>query len=425
VVDAVLVLLLVLAAGAALLLGLRALRYWYGERAGRAYELPVDRRGTVWRAGASGAAALAAAGLAVPLLAGPGTAAPGRPAAAPPHQAPPAPPPALTPTAAPPPEIRTLGHPDGGTLQLLRDGTRVWLPPRYSTPSATGIAYPVVVVHASAADDLALYSAFAEQADRGRADAFLLVTPPYCGTAPDAVLAEVGVHYRVLAARTARGLVGVGPQAACAVREALADRTRYGAAAGVSGTYPQQAAPADSHPVLLLAADDQPGRRASAARLRAALHPKGDQVRLLDGVTSRSALLGDVAAYFTEKLDGPARATTAPEPAPAKRARTTPDASSPTHKGAPTATGPHPARRPGAARTASPRAASPRTATHRTNRAPSATATAHHTPAGSRPHTPAGSRTHTPAHDHTSAATSRSLIRSHSTLHPAVPKDHP
>ena len=80
---------MVLAGATAVLLGHRALRHWYGERAGRAYELPVNRVGTAVRAGAAGAAALLAAALALPLLAGGGVRAAARTGTAVPAPGPP------------------------------------------------------------------------------------------------------------------------------------------------------------------------------------------------------------------------------------------------------------------------------------------------------------------------------------------------
>jgi hypothetical protein len=341
--DAVLVLLLLLAVGATATLALRAARHWHREQAGLAYELPVDRRGTLLRAGASAAAALLATGLAVPLL-HTSAAPPARSVAA---QVPrPAPsPPARTPEPAPPPaEVRTLGHPAGGILQVLGDGTRVWLPPRYDSPRAARVAYPVVLAH-TAVNDPDLYAAFARQAARGRADYFLLVTPPSCGPDPSAVLAEVSRRYRTLAVRSARAVIGIGPQAPCAVRDALAHPTRYRAGVGISGTYPPLAPPAGPYPALLLAVDrGQAGARASALRLRAALHPAGDQVRLLDGVARRRDLLALVATYLTEKLDGPTshKGALAGEGSPGGASVHSP---APVHKAAP-AHKPAPVRRP-------------------------------------------------------------------------------
>jgi hypothetical protein len=333
VVDAVLTVLLLLAVGATVALALRAVRHWYGERAGQPYELPVDRRGTVQRAAASGVAAVLAATLAVPLIAGHGSAdgpaagtrvvaaatgTRGVDAEAP---EPPAPsPPARTPEPAPPaPEVRTVGHPAGGTLQALRDGTRVWLPPKYDSANAARIAYPVVLVHATGSGS-DLYAAFARQAHLGLADPFLLVTPPTCGPDPAAVLAEVSRRYRALTVRTARAVIGIGAQAPCAVREALAHPARYQAGAGISGTYPPLAPPAGPYPSLLLAADaGQTSARASAKRLRDALHPTGDEVRLVDGVAKRRDLLAVVDTYLTEKLDGPSRVAAPRRPVPSAR----------------------------------------------------------------------------------------------------------
>jgi hypothetical protein len=42
-------------------------------------------------------------------------------------------------------------------------------------------------------------------------------------------------------------------------------------------------------------------------RLREALHSRGDQVRIIDGVRARRELFALVAGYLTEKLDGPTR----------------------------------------------------------------------------------------------------------------------
>ncbi|WP_328914262.1 MULTISPECIES: hypothetical protein [unclassified Streptomyces] len=305
--DAVLTVLLLLAAGAAVLLTLRALRHWHLQRSGRPYELTEDRLGTILRFCGSGAAALVAVGLAVPLLhsaPAPRTVAAVRSA----EPAPPPPPPRTPEPAPPPPEMRTLGHPSGGTLEVLLDGTQVWLPPHYDSAHAAGVAYPVVVAHvAGGARDL--YSGFALQAQRGRADPFLVVMPPECGRDPSAVLAETARLFRALTARTARAVIGLGPQAPCAVREALANPSRFVAGAGISGTYPPFAATAGPRPSLLLAATaGESGPRASARRLREALHPHGDEVRIVDGVEGRRQLFALVAGYLTEKLDGPAGA---------------------------------------------------------------------------------------------------------------------
>lgn len=309
---------MVLAGAAAVLLGHRALRHWWSERAGRAYELPEDRTGTALRAGAAGAAAVLAAVLAAPLVGGSGSGSgtdPGAGAAAPALVVVP-PPPARTPEPAPPPPaVRTLGHPAGGTVDRLQDGTRVWLPPQYASPKAAGIGFPVVVAHVPDTADPDLYSGFVLAAKRGLADTFVLVLPTGC-TADSAAVAEVARRYRVLAAPTATGVIGVGAGAPCAVREALATTGRYGAAAGISGLYPPLSPSPLPHPSLLLAtASGETAARAAALRLRDALHPHRDQVRVIDGVAAHRELFALVAGYLTEKLDGPARAVTPPSPA--------------------------------------------------------------------------------------------------------------
>ncbi|MFG1811710.1 hypothetical protein [Streptomyces sp. NPDC049040] len=307
---------IVLAGAAALLLGHRALRHWWAERAGRAYELPVDRTGTALRAGAAGIAALLAAALAVPLIGTGGQAAVGTQAAAPvPAPVSPAvpPPPARTPEPAPPPpEVHTLGHPSGGTLDQLRDGTLVWLPPRYTTPKASGIGYPVVVAHLTAAANADLYAGFALALHRRHADPFVLVLPVGCDH-DSAAITEAARRYRVLVARKDTGVIGVGADAPCAVREALATKGRYAAAVGISGLYPPLAPSPLPHPSLLLATT--PGETATGAaalRLRRALHPHGDEVRVIDGVAAHRELFALVAGYLTEKLDGPAKTVTPP-----------------------------------------------------------------------------------------------------------------
>jgi hypothetical protein len=266
--EVVRVVLVALSGAAALTFGLRALRHWSAERAGRAYELAVDRAGTALRAGAAGLAAVVAGVLAFPLLGvdlSPDPAAPaGSRAAAPvpdgvPDGVPAPPPPPRTPAPAPPPpEVRTLDHPAGGTLDQLRDGTLVWLPPQYGSPHATHLAFPVVVVHlpgtaapssataptspsgpAATASPLApdLFRGFTLAVQRGRADNFVLVIPAGCGHDAGA-LTEAAARYRVLPTRTATGVLGIDADAPCAVREALAAPGSYGAAAGISGQYP-------------------------------------------------------------------------------------------------------------------------------------------------------------------------------------------
>lgn len=257
--DAVLALLLLLSATAAVRLTLRARRYWRAERAGQVYELSVDRRGTALRVGAAALATLVAATLAVPFLRtspfspySPSSVHAGAtitPTASAGHAGPPArtlppipatpyapPSPTRTPASTPP---RTIGHPSGGTLQLLGDGTRVWLPPFYDSPGVAGIAFPVVLAHVDGAQgDPALYAGFTAAVRSHLADPFVLVMPAGCARDPGAVLAEAARRYRLLTPVSAHGVLGVGGQAACAVREALAAPGRYGAGVGISGTYP-------------------------------------------------------------------------------------------------------------------------------------------------------------------------------------------
>lgn len=385
-----LVLLVLLGAGAAGL-GHWAVRHWWRERLGRAYELPVDRTGTVVRAGAAGVAAVMAGVLALIMAGGPHsgeqpTASDVTPAAvaagAPP---PPAAPPARTPEPAPPaPAARTIGHPAGGVLEQLPDGTRVWLPPRYTSPRAARIAFPVALVHLPAASEADLFAGFARAAQRGLADPFVLVLPTTCSfpstahtpvtpnpsaavspgapatpgpgaaaststpaspaptatAAPPAddltALAEAARRYRLLTARTATAVIGAGADAPCAVNGALATPGRFGAAAGISGLYPPPAPsslPGAAKPptpnssasspsarrtsaprpsLLLTTAPGETAAQTAARRLRDALHPGYDQVRLLTGPAAHRDLYAQVAAYFTEKLDGPATTTTTP-----------------------------------------------------------------------------------------------------------------
>ncbi|MET9218805.1 hypothetical protein ABZX65_08540 [Streptomyces sp. NPDC003300] len=310
--DVVLSVLLLAATAAAVLLAHRALRHWWSERAGRPYELPADRLGTALRAGAAGVAALTALSLAVPLLSdsrdtGRADRAPAGESAESTATVPPAP--SRTPAPAPPaPEMRTVGHPAGGTLMELRDGIRVWLPPRYESTGAASLAYPVVLAHLPATGAPDLFEGFAVQAKRGLANPFLLVMPRDCGQDPVAVLAEAARHFRALPASGAHAVIGLGAQAPCAVHEALTHPGRYRAAAGISGTYPPLAPAAGPHPALLLAATTgELAPRASALRLRAALRPRGDQVRIIDGVRVRREMYALVAGYLTEKLEGPSR----------------------------------------------------------------------------------------------------------------------
>ncbi|WP_052397359.1 hypothetical protein [Streptomyces sp. NRRL F-5123] len=327
--DVVWSVLVVLAGAAAVLLGHRAVRHWWAERAGRVYELPVDRNGTVLRAGAAGTAALLAGVLALPLLgggpngaSGSGTtrvSADGGKASGVP--APPAP--RRTPQPAPPPPaLHTLGYPAGGTLDQLADGTRVWLPPWYASPRGVRVAFPVAVAHLPAEREADLFDGFALALRRGLADPFVLVLPADCARG-GAALAAAGRHFRVLPARGGTGVIGVGAGAPCAVNAALATTGRYGAAAGVSGLYPPLAASSSSRtappPLLLASAPGETAAQTAARRLRTALRPRGaDDVRLVDGVPVRRELFAQIAGYLTEKLDGPAAIATPPaSPAPA------------------------------------------------------------------------------------------------------------
>lgn len=336
--DTILTALLLATAAATALLAHRALRHWRTERAGRVYELPVDRRGTAARAGAAGAAAVVAAALGVSLLHGGGGSGGGRgsadaaglvPAAAAPVATPSVPPPPpRTPEPAPPaPEVHTIGHPAGGTLQQLSDGTRVWLPPLYDSRRAATLAYPVVVARVSG-DAKAVFEGFARAAQKKRADLFVVAVPADCTRDDGVVLAEVARRYRTLTGPAASGLLGVGGQAPCAVREALTSDGRFGAAAGASGTYRGITATPGAHPTVLLAsAAGESGARASALRLKAsvAAGPDGgrrDAVRVLDALARRD-VFSQVAAFMTEKLAGPTRVSAAaavrpvpPAPAP-------------------------------------------------------------------------------------------------------------
>ncbi|MFE2426995.1 hypothetical protein ACFXJ5_09615 [Streptomyces sp. NPDC059373] len=312
----------VLGSVATAVLARSALRHWWAERAGRPYELPVAYAGTVLRAtGAAVAAGVAAGaicwgpgvgsgvGSGVSLGGGSGGASGGaRPAhivAGPAPARDPAPPVRPRRNAAPDPDPgppRTVAHPAGGALQRFADGTRVWLPPQYDYPSAAGLDFPYVVAYMAQDDAPGLLGAFDAHVRRGLADPFVVVLPARCGArVPDAVTDR----YRLAPVRSARALLGLGDQAPCAVREALTHPDRYQAAAGVSGTYDDMALPRRSTTDFLLATPSGEEAHADAAlRLRDEM---GDltEVRILDGITPRRRLLGLVAGYFTEKLDGP------------------------------------------------------------------------------------------------------------------------
>ncbi|MGW3241946.1 hypothetical protein [Streptomyces sp. NPDC001070] len=325
---------LLTAAGAvSVALARSALRHWWEQRAGRAYELPVERTGTVLRGAGSALAAAVAITLAVCMPSGAGdrSHSPPRPVTAA------APPPARRPSPPPPPPVpsdpadagmeppRTLGHPAGGTLQELSDGTRVWLPPQYDYPGSDGLYFPLVVAHIDPADP-DLFAGFAAQSLRGVADPFVVVLPAHCDTGPGAgpagVPAAVARLYRVLPGRLARALLGVDGAAACVVRQQLADPEGYATAIGVSGGYdafersgPPPYSSADDYtgrgvprPALLLAVPSgEEDARRSAVALRERLRGASAEVRVLDGIAPRRRLFALVAGYATEKLDAPYR----------------------------------------------------------------------------------------------------------------------
>lgn len=137
--------LLTVAGAAAVALARSALRHWWEQRAGRVYELPVERAGTVLRGAGSALAAAVAITLGVCLPPGPGSPSlsPHRQvtAAGPPSSPRPRPVPSDPADAGLVPP-RTLGHPAGGTLHELSDGTRVWLPPQYDYPDSAGLYFP-------------------------------------------------------------------------------------------------------------------------------------------------------------------------------------------------------------------------------------------------------------------------------------------
>ena len=306
-----------LAAATATVLALSALRHWWAERAGRPYELPVNRTGTAVRATAAALAAVAAAAVLYP-YAGWGARPAHNTAAHTPVRAPlraplrapaPAPAPRPAPTPEPPARPRTIAHPADGTLQQLADGTHIWLPAQYGYASAADLDFPLVIAYAPRAQVNDLLTAFAAHTDRGLADPFVVVlpSPDRCGTPTPAKLLD---GYRIAPARTARALLGLGDEAApCAVTEALTHPGRYEAVAAASATYDRPPPPHDrARTQLLLAtpAGDE-ARAASALRLRDALRAAGPgEVRILDGIDPPRRLLALIAGYFTEKLDGPA-----------------------------------------------------------------------------------------------------------------------
>jgi hypothetical protein len=224
----------------------------------------------------------------------------------------PAPPPPKPTPQPPPTPPRTIGHPAHGTLQRLTDGTRVWLPPQYAYPKAADVAFPLVVVYASAsgADDRSLFDGFAAHAAHGYADPFVLVLPPRCkADAQDPQAIARRYRYRTLPGPAAHAVLGVGDRAACAVRDAWAHPGRYRAAAGVSGTYPERPPHGTVTPLLLATASGDEAARASARRFRTALRGRDSrtEIRITDGAGRRLRVFAAVAGYFTEKLTGPDR----------------------------------------------------------------------------------------------------------------------
>lgn len=296
-----------LAAATATALALSALRHWWAERAGRPYELPVNRTGTAVRATAAALAAAAALAVLYP-YAGWGARPAHNVAVHTPVRAPlRAPAPAPAPTPEPPARPRTIAHPAHGTLQQLADGTHIWLPAQYGYTSAADLDFPLVIAYAPKAQVNDLLTAFAAHADRGLADPFVVVlpSPDRCGTATPTELLD---GYRIAPARTARALLGLGDEAApCAVTEALTHPGRYEAVAAASATYDRPPLPRARTQLLLATPAGDEARAASALRLRDALRAAGPgEVRILDGIDPPRRLLALIAGYFTEKLDGPA-----------------------------------------------------------------------------------------------------------------------
>ncbi len=329
---------------------------WSAARSGRPYELPENYRPALRRAFA--AVLVLAAGIAVtavlprgplglpdPYRAGHSAAAgAARAAPAPPPGSPARPrrhrhaarpaarrplPPRPSASASPADAsaaqapARTIALPAGGSLQLLADGTRVWLPPQYAYPKAAGLAFPVVVAYLPAAlpGDEELYPAFARQVELAAADPFVVVQPASCAVEPLAAVREAAGRYRLLDGADARGVLGVGPLAPCAVRAALGHPEVFGAYVGVSGAYGHAAVPLPTAPpaveprLLLTSAYGEQAQRRSAYALRTALRGLGVRPRIVDGQLpdpllgggGRRRELAVAAQYLTEQLIGPAR----------------------------------------------------------------------------------------------------------------------
>ena len=82
-------------------------------------------------------------------------------------------------------------------------------------------------------DDADLYAGFVSAVQKKKADLFALVIPPGCDRDSLGALAEAGRRYRLLTAQSARGVLGIGADAPCAVREALTTTGRRRGRRGV------------------------------------------------------------------------------------------------------------------------------------------------------------------------------------------------